>query len=100
MKTVLLITAYNFLIGEKPVPHVQAMGAEHLPTSSQVEIVIRTAQLDEDALYWIQNPGESIRAYRPSSRSDPNYSARGEDPESQQAILIKVVQNVSSVACS
>lgn len=100
MKTVLLITAKDFSSDEKSVPFDQAVRAEHLPTSSEVDMVIRVAQLNKDALYWIQNPGESIRAYRPSSRSDPNYSARGEDPKSQQAILIGVVQQVCSIACS
>jgi len=69
-----------------------------LPTSAHVDLCVRALGLNEDVLYWIQDPGESIRAYRPSSRRDPDYSSKGEEPVSQQAILIQVFQRVCALA--
>jgi len=97
MKKLVLITAYDLLIGEVSVPYNRAVRAELLPTSGQVVLCVRIFDLNENVLYWIQDPGESIRAYRPSSRSDPNYSSKGEDPVSQQAILIEVFQRVCAI---
>ena len=93
MDKIVLITTHAFLVSKRRESYLSAIRADTLPTTAQIDSLVKLGCLDSQKFYWVYDHREPVRVYKPSNGKDINYKCSRDGIASKKAILIALARS-------